>query len=537
MLEHEKKTKGAFFTLENIASYLVDRVITGTDHSVLEPSYGDGAFVDAIIRHYEREGSSCKVKDNFYGVEIREEAARKYSDHPCIDSRKLILGDYISIEPFPVDVIIGNPPYVGLNKLPQDERERAQHLLDLYRFQMQASGSLWFPFILHSCAFLNRGGAIAFVLPFEITHVKYAKQLWSFLGAHFAELTVIRIFEDIFPDVDVETVLFIARGYGDSTNFINYEIYKDRASLINGRIEKRSTVPVESVLNGDRPFVANLLSPEQLAVIQKLRARGAIMPISRFCKFKIGYVCADKRYFHPSDETIRELRLTDGELIPTVANARVVRRGIGLSIEKNQVKTKLFLPNKGKLTARVLKYVQYGESIGVDRKYKCRQRRPWYVTPGAEIPNIILTVFVDKPRLYINTGEYLASNSLLCGFLQDKRLSPNQLAASWYNTLTLLSIELKVHSLGGGVLVFIPGETDAIEVIDPHALNGGDTRLYSDLDQLLKAGRLEDAYSLGDEYALRQIGLTEQEAALLRDAVQTLRKWRNAKLRKVIHED
>ena len=267
-----------------------------------------------------------------------------------------------------------------------------------------------------------------------------------------------------------------------------------------------------------------------------MRSKGLLKPINEYCKFKIGYVSADQEYFHPSTAQINEFGLSDDELIPAIANAKVLKNNIGLSIRNNQINTKLFYPKKT-VSSASQKYKKYGESIGVNQRYKCRQRHPWYITPGIEVPDVILTVFGDKPRMYLNEGKYIASNSLLCGFLRDKKLNLNNLAASWYNTLTLLSVELKVHSLGGGVLVFIPGETDAIEVIDPITLGNVEKRFYSELNEALKDGRLEDAYSLGDKYVLESFGLTSKEISLLVEAVKTLRKWRNSRLRKVAKTD
>jgi len=532
--QSEKKAKGAFYTSDDIASYLVNRVVGETSQKILEPSFGDGSFIEAITRYYTKHKMAGKLKENVYGIEVQEGAIGQYRNNWLFDPTKIILSDFIAVEPFPVDVVIGNPPYVGLNKLPPDEYQRAQRLIDSYNFKMQASGSLWFPFVLHACAFLKQGGAMAFVLPFEVTYVRYAKQLWKFLGERFAELTVVRVFEDIFPDVDVETVLLIAKGYGESTNFANYEIYPNRQSLLSGQAQKIKSVAVNSTLNGERPFVANLLSQEHLDIIDKLRAQGIIRPIRQVCKFKIGYVCADNQYFHPSAETINRFGIPDDELLPAIANAKAIKSDVGLFIKSGQVTTRLFYPNAQNLTSETLKYIDYGKSSRVNDRYKCRQRTPWYVTPGIEIPDIILTVFGDKPKLYVNSGRYLASNSLLCGFMQNRQITSRQLAASWYNTLTLLSIELKVHSLGGGVLIFIPGETDAIEIVDPGTVGNVEKEFYGEVDRLLKHGELEKAYLVGDEYILKRLGLSSDEIESLRSAVQALRRWRNAKLRKTL---
>lgn len=531
MLEYEKKLKGAFFTSGDVSHYLTERVIESKNQKVLEPSFGDGSFINALIDRYYHMGWGGSLKNNLYAVEIRESAISQFSDNQFIDFEKFISGDFIGVEPFPVDVVIGNPPYVGLNKISAPERERAQRLLSLHGFNMQSSGSLWFPFIMHSCAFLKNDGVIAFVLPFEVTYVRYSKQLWKYLSRHFSELTIIRVFEDIFPDVDVETVLFIAKGFGGSTNFVNYEIYDSRLHLLNGMMSKNVNISVESILNGERPFVSNLLDTDHLKVIGKLRSKGYIKPINSFCKFKIGYVSADQAYFHPTDKDIQSFEISDNELIPSIPNAKILKKDIGLEIKSNQIQTRLFYP-KGAKPSHL--YIQYGEKQEVNKRFKCRQRKPWYITPSLEIPDVILTVFGDKPRMYINSGQYLASNSLLCGFIRPKTFSAKQVALSWYNSLTLLSIELKVHSLGGGVLVFIPGETDDIEVLDPAKLTNIDNNIFPEIDHSLKNSSVESAYLLGDIYSLRSIGLSQSEIFLIQEAVQILRKWRNSRLRKNI---
>jgi hypothetical protein len=529
MLDYEKKLKGAFFTSGDVAHYLTERVIENKSQKILEPSFGDGSFINAIIDRYHDMGWKESLKKNLYAVEIRESALSQYRDNPIVESEKFISGDFIDVEPFPVDIVIGNPPYVGLNKTPAPEQERAQRLLSLHGFNMQSSGSLWFPFIMHSCAFLKNDGAIAFVLPFEVTYVRYAKQLWKYLSRHFSELTIVRVFEDIFPDVDVETVLFVAKGFGGSTNFVNYEIYDARIHLFNGMMSKHVNISIESILNGERPFVYNLLDATHLKTIQNLRSKGYIKPINSFCKFKIGYVSADQTYFHPTEMDIQFFQISDNELIPSIANAKVLKKNIGLDIKSKQIQTKLFYPKASKSDHP---YVKHGEKQGVHKRFKCRQRKPWYITPGIETPDVILTVFGDKPRMYINSGQYLASNSLLCGFIKPKTFTPKQIALSWYNSLTLLSIELKVHSLGGGVLVFIPGETDGVEILDPAKLANIDSDFFSEIDRLLKKESLEDAYLLGDIYSLRGVGLSQNEILLIQDAVQILRRWRNSRLRK-----
>jgi len=533
MVEEEKKKHGAFFTASDITKYLVKRVIKTTDQVILEPSFGDGVFIDAIVDYYNGKRQAEKLKENFYGVEIRKEAIEPYRTNSYLDKNKLLNEDFLRSQPFQVDVVLGNPPYVSLNKTTEKGRNAALDILKFWDYKMPLNGSLWVPFILHSMSFLKQGGILAFVLPYEMAYVKYTKRLWKLLSDNFSELHLIRVFQDIFPDVDVETILFIAKGYGGSTKYVTYEIYKDKKQLFDENIQKSNKIIIKDILDGDKPFTSSLLKKEHTKVINSLRSRGLIKPISTTCKFNIGYVCADKVYFHPTESVIKKYSLKDEELISAIPNAKVLKNGAGLFINSNFIKTKLFLPKSGNLSDGTSRYIEYGINSGVNLRFKCRNRKPWYITPGVDIPDIILTVFGDRAGLYINRGNAAASNSLLCGFLQSK-MKPEEIAVSWYNSITQLSIELKIHSLGGGVLVFIPGEADMIEVIDSNLVKNIKSSFVKRLDKLIKNNNFDSAYALGDEIVLRDIGVSDYELKLVREAIDILREWRNSKLRKGI---
>ena len=102
----------------------------------------------------------------------------------------------------------------------------------------------------------------------------------------------------------------------------------------------------------------------------------------------------------------------------------------------------------------------------------------------------------------------------------------------WYNSLTLLSIELNVHSLGGGVLVLIPGETDKLETANI-TTDQDVTEIFSKIDECIKTKGIQAAYELGDELVLKNIiGLSDPQIHLIRSAVSHLRFWRKPDIRR-----
>jgi adenine-specific DNA-methyltransferase len=130
-------------------------------------------------------------------------------------------------------------------------------------------------------------------------------------------------------------------------------------------------------------------------------------------------------------------------------------------------------------------------------------------------------VFSSVPLLMVNDAGAFASNSLLCGYVRDG-VGAAGVAASWYTSLTLLECELRIHSLGGGVLIIIPGEADKVRLPSTTA-----TAHLAEVDALLRTGDIAGAYAVGDRHVLHsEAGLSDAEIELLRDGVDRLRCWR-----------
>lgn len=514
------RSTGSYYTSPQIARYMVAWAVRTDTDSLLEPSFGDGTFLDAAFARFA--GLGCAAPP-VTGVEVQPEVFQKYaaSAPKSFHGR---CGDFLAYAPErPVSAVVGNPPYVSLRNLAEAERVRAAERMAAHGIRIHSGGSLWMPFTVHGAGMLEQGGRLAFVLPFEVTYVKYAYPLWEYLGGHFGSLRVVRVHEDFFPGVAVEAVLLFADRYGESTQQVAFETYGSVDALLEGIGTAKSSIRISDIVQRKKPFAAAMLSGEQREMLGVLRKKKTIVPLAELCKFSIGYVCADKAYFHP-DEAVCQ-KLPDESLIPCINSGRALSEdgGTGAAVRSGQQTSRLFCP--GTVTAADRRYIEYGEEQGVHLRFKCRQRDPWYVTPSVDIPDLILTVFGDAPKLVVNEGRYAVSNSLLAGRVK-AGLTPEQLVCMWYNSLTLLSIELNVHSLGGGVLILIPGETDRLEVVNAVTPEQAG-EIFPQLDRCIREWGAEAAYRLGDALVLSKLcGLSEEEIRQIRDAVSTLRSWR-----------
>lgn len=514
-----RRALGAYYTPRTAAEYLADWAIRSGNERVLEPSVGDGAFVVAVRRVAATRGGSAHV----IGVEISADTFGDVMSSPGRPDEG-INSDFLSVGPRAVDVVIGNPPFVRLRNL--DKRQRATAARAAERAMgaaPDASGSVWLPFVAHATRSLVPGGRLALVLPLEATHVKYARPLWKFLADRFGALRVVRVRDRIFGDILQDVVLLLADQAGSRTERVEFDTYDDTQTLVAGQSIGRRLIPVAGIVAGDKPFTRALL-PTAAAELLRERLETTTSPASNSVKFNIGYVTGDKNFFHPDASAIAEYGLPAQSLRSSVASAhKLVGGGLRTSSLGDDHRTHLYLPDPSAMTTGDERYIGWGKRKKLDRKYKCKIREPWYVVRSVKTPDLILTVFSDRPLLLLNDAGLAASNSLLCGYLRPGA-DAAAIAAAWYTPLTLLSIELAVHSLGGGVLILVPNEADAVRLA-----HGVSAEHLPAVEQALRDGDSARAYDAGAAAMAEALRLTRPEAELLLAAREVLAHWRTSR--------
>lgn len=513
---------GAYYTPTIAASFMARWIVRNPGDRILEPSMGDGAFLHAVNAEAERRELPVET----WAVELAVDTFQRVIAASVIDREHAIRNDFLAVHPFEVDAVIGNPPYVRLRHLPADESDRALTVAgEVLGSSMDPSGSVWMPFVLHASRFLSREGRLALVLPYDLTYVRYARPLWAHLGRHFASIRLLRVHERMFPDINQEVVLLLADGNGGSTSHVAFEAYASLAHLERGVVDAGRSLLIGDIADGERSFLHALLPAATQDVLRY--AAPKLKAAREFVTFNIGYVCGDKDFFHPPDATVRRYELPSSSLIKSATSSRQLS-GTGLWTSKVPVdrRTRLFLPSKDPVshTEGERRYIELGERDAVDQRYKCRVRKPWYVTPGVKVPDVIVPVFTERPTMVINDGQFVASNSLLCGYL--RRGSADELAARWYTSLTLLQLELEVHSLGGGVLVLVPQEAGNIRL--PSGRVRGQAHL-ADIDACVRRGDHRAAFERGDNALLtRLLDIGQDDIGAIREGVEQLVSWRTS---------
>ena len=98
---------GAFYTPDNVSSYMVNRLGILPGSKVLEPSFGDGSFLRAL--------KEAKLDNlSITACEIDQAACRMAISSGLVRQNELHYGSLFDLGDANYDAAIGNPPYVRL---------------------------------------------------------------------------------------------------------------------------------------------------------------------------------------------------------------------------------------------------------------------------------------------------------------------------------------------------------------------------------------------------------------------------------------
>lgn len=511
-----ERVRGAYFTPDH-ATHIMSSWALRTPHdTVLEPSVGDGRFVRTVQAVAAQRGWG---RLEIHAVELDEATAQQVREAD-LGLTSLHVGDFLAADHLPkVDVVIGNPPYVRVRELaPSLARNAMRAVQQAIHQPMDPAGSAWMPFVAKATTLLVPGGRLAFVLPLDFTYVRYARALWSFLGDSFGRLQVLRFKERVFPDILQNVLILLADRRGERTRTVELIARERITDLDEADLAGGAGIPIDDIVTGDRAFLKALLPAATVDALDALAPHTE--RAGERLKFNIGYVSGSKKFFHPTPQQIRAFRLPARSLRPTVASSRQLSRQ-GLCTSMIPVTEHLWLPGE-KLTKGEREYIAQGEQDGIDMAYKCRIRPSWYRVPGVKTPDVVLTTFSDPPRLHVNDAGWVASNSVLGGTMRPGQDSLT-FAHSWYTPLTQLSAELEIHSLGGGVMVAVPREADAVQVLTNEATRPVDP---SCLTKAMASADRTAAYTVGAGAIAELIGPEGLGAVQL--GADTLTGWRRA---------
>ena len=467
----EQKLRGAYYTPSDLADAIIASLDLSNASHILEPSCGDGVFLEAVLKNGIDKNASIDA------IEIDREAYAKASKNYGKDTRVRFHNrdffEYYEKEDQKYDAIIGNPPYIRYQYLETEQRAWLSDILTRQGLKSNKLINAWVGFMVACTDLLKDNGVLAFVIPAEILQVAYAEDLRSFLTKEFESITLLTFQRLVFDDIEQETVVFIGNK-GDGPCSIRVIESNDVNELALLNFDK---VPFQPVHTSSNKWTRYFISAKHAKVLDELPQDERLVKLSDLARINVGVTTGNNSFFSITDEVSKRYDLDD-LTVPLIGrsshtsgayfshadwkeNRDAGKRARLLVLRDHQYDS---------MSKKQQSYIDLGVENGENSGYKCSIRDSWYSVPSVWIPDAF---FLRRNNLYpkfVLNGCNAISTDTMHRMEFIPGVDPELALISYYNSIAFAFTELCGRSYGGGVLEMLPKEVGNILVIDPKAL-------------------------------------------------------------------
>jgi adenine-specific DNA methylase len=529
------KLRGGYYTPAPVAEFLTRWVLGGGARSLLEPSCGDGSFLEAAI-------SSPSAPTVVHGVEIDSMEAEKSRLRLGENSaeRRVFNMDFLrfnDVAPGKIyDAVVGNPPYIRYQFLPSETQELARELYRRHSLTFTKHLNAWAPFVVDSLDRLAPGGRLGMIVPAELLNVIHSGGLRHFLLTVCSRVLVIDPQELIFDGALQGTVFLLAQkrrpddaglcGLAITYETDNKFLDQDPETIV------RTSNYVPQAPSHDK-WMTSLLTSREQEVLARAAGLADVHRFSDVATVAVGVVTGANNFFLVPDATVDLYGIRD--FAHPMFGRSFHCRGVIYSQELHAKNGALGLATNfiqfgstplNELPKGAQAYIREAEALDINERYKCRIREPWYNVPSVWATRLaLLKRCHELPRLIVNeVGAYTTDTA----YRVTSEHPPETLVVSFVNSLTALTAELRGRAYGGGVLELVPSEIRGLLI----PLVEADNDDLRSLDGRFAEGDSVDAIlETQDKLILGAVGLMPDEIATIQRARARLRDRR---LRQVV---
>lgn len=458
-----EKLRGGFYTPLPIAEFILKWAINGdTEFDILEPSCGDGVFLEGI-RDLNLSYRSLTAIE-FDEIEALKAKNIELSNTEVIHTD---FHEYCNYTRKRFDAIVGNPPYIRYQFFAPKQQVEAEDIFIKAGLKYTRLTNAWVSFVVGATLLLKERGRIGFVIPAEILQVSYAEQLRQFIAKHYNKINIVSFEKLVFPNIQQEVVLLLCEKNGSNDHNIEHIELRDASALKTLDISRLKS-PKKKIDVKSKKWTYYFLEQDEIDFLDYI-GKGAIPTLGKFADVQVGITTGANDFFTVPLSTVEEYDLED-----------YARPMVGRSVQVNSIvfteadwelnrhsKAKahlLVFPTKKHLDPRngAVRYIAHGESEGINKGYKCGIREDWFVVPSIKASDAL---FIRRnnvfPKLIINEAKAYTTDTMHRVYLK-KEANLEALTGSYYNSLSLAFSEISGRSYGGGVLELMPSEVEKI---------------------------------------------------------------------------
>lgn len=509
-----EKIRGGFYTPEPIASFILKWGINGSsDYDILEPSCGDGVFLEQLKENNHKFKSVTAIE--FDDVEAEKAEKIKLKNKSVINTDFHL---YCNETTERFDLVVGNPPYIRYQYFQEEQQNEAIKVFNRAKLKYSKLTNAWVSFVVGSSLLLKEKGKIGFVIPAELLQVSYAQQLREFLAHFYNKINIISFEKLVFPDIQQEVVLLLCEKSGSDSHLIEHLELRNASELEKLDVSKLKS-PTKKIDFKSNKWTYYFLEQEEINFLEKIATTRKIPTIEKYADVEVGITTGSNDYFTVPLPIVEAYDLKEYAK-PMVGRSVQVNSVIFTKEDwqlNRQTKAKahlLVFPAKEKINGHkgANSYIKLGESMGINKGYKTGIRDDWFVIPSIKLSEAL---FIRRnnlyPRLILNEAMAYTTDTMHRVFIK-KDTNKNAFIASFYNSLSLAFSEIVGRSYGGGVLELMPSE--AGKILLPYNVKNAD--LLSTIDTMMREKKsIDDILKITNEQILKNgYGLTDIEIKL-----------------------
>jgi methylase of polypeptide subunit release factors len=389
---------------------------------LLDPSLGAGVFFRVAKRHAD----ASRLELALFGRDVDPDiiAQAQASGLNAADLRHVEIRDFVLDPPsesFPA--IVANPPYIRHHRLLASQKTS---LRDFARTtigrDIDGRAGLHVYFLIRALRTLTPGGRLAYIASADICEGVFAETLWKWITSQYKLDAVIAFSPNAtpFPDVDTNALVFC----------IQNERPAERFAWV--KCQRQSSEELVALLSGRRASKYETAEVHERTVVEALSTGLSRSPshavtdrytLGHFASVMRGIVTGDNDFFFMTLRRAKELGIPESLLVKAVGRMRDIE-GEDFSaadvdrLEDRGRPTRLLNVNGlsfDQLPVAVQKYLQEGESRGLDKKTLIQTRKPWYRMETRKSPPIMFAYLGRRNARFIrNRAGVVPLTCLLC---------------------------------------------------------------------------------------------------------------------------
>ena len=513
-----RRLLGAYYTPDDLAGVLTRWALVPGVGTVLDPSFGGCAFLNAAAKILATKGAENPGR-LVVGVDVDPACVEYVRASEDLVEENCIVRDFLALSPAnvsgaPFQAVVGNPPYVRHHWLKGPARSAARAAIGSSGVSLPARASTWAYFLVHALDFLAPNGRLAMLVPEAILQADYAAPVRRVLAARFGRVRLIHIRDRLFENTDEPVVVVAASGYGRRGRLSVDAVKRaeELDELLSGSTGERGSRRVTGT-NGRG------ISAATVRLLKDLEKHDAVRKVADLATVRIGFVTGANNHFIRSDEDLGRLGVPSEARLPVVSRTKWLS-GLEFTERDHQEvadagrRAFLVRPTPAcDLEVGVQRWIADGIRARVHERFKCASRAVWYRMTIAQPPDAFATCTrLGSPLLVLNRAGYPCTNALhSVRWSCQSKVVPEAAAVGFLTSVVSVWAELHGRRYGRGVLKMEPGALNRV----PVPLVQGAEDSFGELNDLVRGGREDEARRRADHLVLGD-GLGLPKSKILR---------------------